>query len=107
LYHEINYQYYVLENYSGFLISNGYSNNLYFGETFSRNSIDAPIYPRSGSQMSLSVQLTPPYSLFNKVNYATATTQEKYKFIEYHKWQFSSSWFSRLVGNLVLNTKLQ
>jgi outer membrane protein insertion porin family len=107
LYHEINYQYYILNNYSGFIISNGVSNNLYFGETISRNSIDAPIYPRSGSQISLSLQFTPPYSLFNDLNYATATDQEKYKFIEYHKWKFSSSWFSRLVGNLVLNLKFQ
>ncbi len=107
LYHEINYQYYELRQYSGFLISNGFSNNLYFGETFSRNSIDAPIYPRSGSQISLSLQFTPPYSLFNNLNYSTATDQEKYKFIEYHKWKFSSSWFSRLAGNLVLNLKLQ
>jgi outer membrane protein insertion porin family len=45
--------------------------------------------------------------LFNDLNYATATDQEKYKFIEYHKWKFSSSWFSRLVGNLVLNLKFQ
>jgi outer membrane protein insertion porin family len=107
LYHEINYQYYELEKYSGFLISSGFSNNLYFGETFARNSIDAPIYPRSGSQTSLSLQFTPPYSLFNNINYSTASDQEKYKFIEYHKWKFSSSWFSRLVGNLVLNLKLQ
>jgi outer membrane protein insertion porin family len=107
LYHEINYQYYELNQYSGFLISSGFSNNLYLGETISRNSIDAPIYPRSGSQISLSLQFTPPYSLFNNVNYSTATDQEKYKFIEYHKWKFASSWFSRLAGNLVLNLKLQ
>jgi outer membrane protein insertion porin family len=107
LYHEINYQYYELNQYSGFLISSGFSNNLYLGETISRNSIDAPIYPRSGSQISLSLQFTPPYSFFNNINYSTATDQEKYKFIEYHKWKFSSSWFNRLAGNLVLNLKLQ
>jgi outer membrane protein insertion porin family len=108
IYHEVSYQYYTLQNYGGtFLFSNGVSNNLSFQETISRNSIDAPIYPRSGSQLSLTLQLTPPYSLFNNIDYATATDAEKYKFIEYHKWRFTSSWFSKLAGNLVLNTKIQ
>jgi outer membrane protein insertion porin family len=108
IYHEVSYQYYTLQNYGGtFLFSNGVSNNLSFQETISRNSIDAPIYPRTGSQLSLTLQLTPPYSLFNGVNYKTATDAEKYKFIEYHKWKFTSSWFTKLVGNLVLNTKIQ
>ncbi len=108
LYHEFDYQYYSLQNYSsGFLFSNGYANNLYFQHTFSRNSIDAPIYPRSGSQTSITLQWTPPYSLVNGLDYSTATDQEKYKFIEYHKWKFSSSWFTKIAGNLVLNVKAQ
>ena len=108
IYHEISYQYYTLTNYGGtFLFSNGYSNNLSFQESISRNSIDAPIYPRSGSQLSLTLQFTPPYSLVNGVNYKTATDAERYKFIEYHKWKFASSWFTKIVGNLVLNTKIQ
>lgn len=108
IYHEVSYQYYTLKNYGGtFLFSNGVSNNLSFQETISRNSIDAPIYPRTGSQLSLTLQLTPPYSLLNNLNYKTATDAEKYKFIEYHKWKFTSSWFTKLVGNLVLNTKIQ
>jgi outer membrane protein insertion porin family len=108
IYHEISYQYYTLRNYgSTFLFSNGVANNLSFQETISRNSIDAPIYPRTGSQVSLTLQLTPPYSLLNNLNYKTATDAQKYKFIEYHKWKFSSSWFTKLAGNLVLNTKIQ
>ncbi len=108
IYHEINYQYYVLKNYgSTFLFSDGVANNLSFQETISRNSIDAPIYPRSGSQLSLTAQFTPPYSLLSNKNYKTASDNEKYKFIEYHKWKFSSLWFTRLAGNLVLHTKLQ
>jgi outer membrane protein insertion porin family len=108
LYHEVDYQYYALDNYSaGFLFTNGYANNLYFQHTLSRNSIDAPIYPRSGNQTSLTLQWTPPYSLVNGLDYSTATDQEKYKFIEYHKWKFSSSWFTKIAGNLVLNVKAQ
>ncbi|HRH66955.1 MAG TPA: outer membrane protein assembly factor BamA [Bacteroidia bacterium] len=108
IYHEINYQYYVLNNYgSTFLFSDGVANNLSFQETISRNSIDAPIYPRSGSQLSLTAQFTPPYSLFSKKDFKTASDNEKYKFIEYHKWKFSSLWFTRIAGNLVLHTKIQ
>ena len=108
IYHEVSYQYYILKNYGGtFLFSNGTSNNLSFQETISRNSIDAPIYPRTGSQLSFTLQLTPPYSLFNSIDYKTASDAVKYKFIEYHKWKFTSSWFTKLVGNLILNTKIQ
>ena len=108
IYHEVSYQYYTLQNYGGtFLFSNGTSNNLSFQETISRHSIDAPIYPRTGSQLSLTLQLTPPYSLFNSVDYKTASDAVKYKFIEYHKWKFTSSWFTKLAGNLILNTKIQ
>lgn len=107
-YLEASYQYYVLNNYGGtFLFANGYSNNLSFQESISRNSVDAPIYPRTGSTVSLTLQFTLPYSLFNNVDYKTATDAERYKFIEYHKWKFSSSWFTKLAGNLVLNTKIQ
>lgn len=108
IYHEVSYQYYILENYGGtFLFSNGTSNNVSFQETISRNSIDAPIYPRSGSQISLSLQFTPPYSMWNGLDYKTAADSEKYKYIEYHKWKFTSNWFTKLAGNLVLNTKIQ
>jgi outer membrane protein insertion porin family len=107
LYSEVGYQYYVLNNFtSTFLFSNGTSNNLSFGETISRNSIDAPIYPRSGSQVSLSVKFTPPYSLWSGIDYKTADDATKYKWIEYHKWKFTSSWFTRITGNLVLNAKM-
>ncbi len=110
VYGELSYQYYTLQNYGGtFLFSDGVSNNLSLQGTISRNSIDAPIYPRTGSQLSLTLQLTPPYSswFFSNVNYKTASDADKYKYIEYHKWKFSSSWFTKLAGNLVLNTKIQ
>ncbi len=107
-YTELGYQYYVLNNFtSSFLFSTGYANNIWIGETISRNSIDAPIYPRSGSQVSLSLKATPPYSLFSGIKYDSASQQTKYKWIEYHKWEFKSSWFTRISGDLVLNAKMQ
>ncbi len=108
LYHEISYQYFDFKNYgSYFIFPTGYANVISFGETLARNSIDAPIYPRKGSQISLSLQLTPPYSLFSNTDYKTASDRVKYKFIEYHKWKFQSSWFTELTRNLVLNAKVQ
>ena len=108
LYHEISYQYFDLKNYGSFFVfPSGFANVLSFGETLSRNSIDAPIFPRKGSQISLSFQFTPPYSLFNNVDYKTASDRDKYRFIEYHKWKFQSSWFTELVRNLVMNAKIQ
>ncbi|MBK5285824.1 MAG: outer membrane protein assembly factor BamA [Bacteroidia bacterium] len=108
IYSEVSYQYYILNNFaSTFLFSNGTSNNLSLQTTFSRNSIDAPIYPRSGSQIAFSIQFTPPYSLafFSETDFKTATDAVKYKWIEYHKWKFTSSWFTRISGDLVLNAK--
>jgi outer membrane protein insertion porin family len=107
VYHEVNYQYYELSNYgSTFLFPNGFANNISFQETISRNSIDAPIYPRIGSKFYVTAQLTPPYSLFSDKDYATLTDQEKYKFIEYHKWKFGAQWYTPLAWNkLVLNVK--
>jgi outer membrane protein insertion porin family len=106
-YTEIGYQYYVLDNFtSSFLFSDGYANNFWIGETISRNSVDAPIYPRSGSQISLSLKATPPYSLFSHQDYDTVSQQVKYKWIEYHKWEFKSSWFTRIAGDLVLNARM-
>ena len=108
IYHELSYQYFALKNYgSYFVFPSGFANVFSFGETISRNSIDAPIFPRKGSQVSLSVQATPPYSLFSGIDYKTASDRVKYKFIEFHKWKFQSSWFTELVHNLVLNAKVQ
>lgn len=61
--------------------------------TIARNSIDDPMYPKSGSSISLSVDLTPPYSSWRNLNYAEATTAEKNKFVEYHKWMFDSKFY--------------
>ncbi|MDD3877118.1 MAG: outer membrane protein assembly factor BamA [Bacteroidales bacterium] len=104
LYQSIGYQNYAVQNYfSAFSFSEGNSNNLSYSIVLSRNSIDAPIYPRTGSENGISLQLTPPYSLFSNSNYTTLSDQEKFKWIEYHKWKFNTSWYSKLAGNLVLN----
>ena len=107
LYHELSWQQYKLKDWNyNFLFANGKSNNLSYKVTLNRNSTDQPIYPRSGSDMMFSLQLTPPYSLFksDKTDYKNMTDQERYKWIEYHKWTFKSTLYTKLIGDLVLKT---
>jgi outer membrane protein insertion porin family len=101
----INYQNYFLKDYELFSNSNfkdGTSNNLFFKLTLARNSVDQPIYPRSGSNINFMFQFTPPYSMFSELNYSEATAQQKYKWIEYHKYRFTAEWYQRIAGDLVL-----
>jgi outer membrane protein insertion porin family len=77
--------------------------------TIARNSIDNPMYPTQGSSISLSVDVTPPYSSWRNLNYEKATTADKNKFVEYHKWMFDAKFYVPLDrGNphkLVLEAK--
>jgi outer membrane protein insertion porin family len=105
LYHELSYQRYNMKDFGSFIFTDGISNNFSFTTTFGRNSVDQPIYPRRGSNFNLSLQLTPPYSLINDKNYIGVSDQEKYLWIEYHKWKFKADWYISLAGNLVLYTR--
>ena len=105
VYQGINLQRYDLNNYSrifAFGNGNGYYNNFSYSLSLSRSSIDAPIYPRSGSEVLVSLELTPPYSLFQDKDYKNMEEQDKYKWIEYHKWKIKASWFTKITGDLVL-----
>lgn len=104
----LSFQRYKLQNYSNyFLFDNGTAYNINLTQEISRNTIDAPIYPTSGSNLKFSVQLTPPYSLFNKINYETAAPEVKYKWTEYHKWKFDSQWYAKIAGKLVFKAQAQ
>lgn len=104
----LSFQRYKLQKYpSYFLFSDGTAYNINFTQEISRNSVDAPIYPTSGSHIRLSLQVTPPYSAWNNLNYDTAPEQEKFKWTEYHKWKFDSQWYAKIAGKLVLKTQAQ
>ena len=126
LYNGINWQSYRLNNwYSGyFIIDDGVTHNVNYTLNLIRNSTDQQIYPRMGSEFSFSLQLTPPFSLFRKhdfdadgnkvpvaswkdINYDNWPGRERYKWIEYHKWKFSATTYSRIIGDLVLMTRAQ
>ena len=107
LYNELSWQQYKLKDWNyNFLFATGKSNNFSYKLTLNRNSTDQPVYPRSGSDMTFSVQLTPPYSAFRSddTDYKNMTDQEKYKWIEYHKWTFKSDVYTKIIGDLVLRT---
>jgi outer membrane protein insertion porin family len=94
--YSVNYTQYDLTNYSLFTAAfrNGFSTNFSFKLALSRYSLDQPIYPRSGSNIMLSVQFTPPYSLIDH----GITQQSSYKLPEYHKWRFNSDWYLPIGG---------
>jgi outer membrane protein insertion porin family len=102
----LNFYVYDLENYGySFGFSTGVSNKITLNTTISRNSIDSPMFPRSGSSLTLGVELTPPYSRLNNIDYETADNATKYKWMEYHKWMFDAAYYLQLAGNLVVSTR--
>lgn len=110
LYTELSYTQYDLKNWRYFLMTDGLSHNLKMRVMLSRNSIDNPLYTRSGSTFTIGVEATPPYSLFSNKDYSKITDdKELYEFVEYHKWTFKSAMFKSLdTGNkLVVMTKLE
>jgi outer membrane protein insertion porin family len=109
LYNELSVQSYKLTDWQYyFIFKDGISNNISWKVRLQRNSTDQPIYPRSGSDFQLGLQITPPYSLFRPADtdYKGMTDAQRYKWIEYHKWTFKGSTFNKLVGDLVLMTRV-
>lgn len=103
----LGYTLYMMKDWEYFLITNGKCNNINLTLSLSRTSIDNAIFPRRGSQITASVSLTPPYSLFDNVDYQNMATsyydadyqtdiKRKYRWIEYHKWKFNSRFFTPL-----------
>ena len=111
IYQSLNYYRYQTENYDDILpIGDGYGtyHSISYGVALSRNSIDNPIFPRVGSEVNLSLEMTPPYSAFRgNVDYETMEDQERYKMVEYYKWKFKGAWYANLVGKLVLTPRVQ
>ena len=99
LYQAITLQRYDLFQYSQIFTfgrGTGQYNNISYTISLSRNSVSQPIYPRSGSEVSLSLEVTPPYSAFTNYNYSTMEANEKFKWIEYHKWKMNLAFYTEL-----------
>ena len=100
-YGEASYERYDLKNWSSFIMTNGNANLFSLKFVIGRNSVDQPIYPRRGSEFSLSVQATPPYSLWDGKDYSDQSMpdSQRYRWIEFHKWQGKAQWFQALTTN--------
>lgn len=111
LYAEASYERYSLNNWSSFIMTDGAANLLSLKLVFARSSVDQPIYPRRGSEFSVSVQATPPYSLWDGKDYSDSSlsSSERYRWIEFHKWQLKAQWFQSFLknSNLVLMAKAE
>ena len=106
--HSLSYKHYNLNNYTyaaGSVFTDGIANEFCYGLTLSRNSLDSPIYSRSGSEVSVSGSLTPPYSALNGRDYSNLDIQDKFRWIEYYKLNIRGSWVLNLVGDVVLNAR--
>ncbi|MGL4992812.1 MAG: BamA/OMP85 family outer membrane protein [Bacteroidales bacterium] len=111
---ELSYQRYMMKDWQYFLIQNGQSNNLSLNITLSRNSTDNPVFTRNGSQFTLSLGITPPYSLLGeskKLDYENIPNNDarKFRWIEYHKWKFKGRTFTPLTKDekLILATRVE
>ena len=110
LYHGISLMQYRLKNYASVLnfgSGNGYFNMVSYNFNIGRNSVSQPLYPRNGSEVQLSLEITPPISLFTDKDYASMSEDERYKWIEMHKWKFKAVWYSELYDKLVLMTRVR
>ena len=110
IYHGISLLQYRLKNYTtvlNFGSGNGTFNMIGYTFNIGRNSVSQPLYPRSGSEVQLSLEITPPYSLFSNKDYASMSEDDRYKWIEMHKWKFKAVWYSELYEKLVLMTRVR
>ena len=89
----------------GETVSEGSFRNFSITQTIARTTINNPIFPQEGSRVSLSVQLTPPYSLFTNKDFSDQSPDERFKFLEYHKWKVNAEWYQTLVGKLVVKAE--
>ncbi|WP_455097883.1 BamA/OMP85 family outer membrane protein [Prevotella jejuni] len=118
---QLQYQRYMLRNWRYFIMSNGSANNLNLNIALNRTSTDNQLFPRRGSDFSVSLTITPPWSKWDGKDYAHLATdrnsptysqeqQEKYRWVEYHKWKFKARTFTALTSGqkcFVLMTRVE
>ena len=118
---QLQYQRYMLRNWRYFIMSNGSANNLNLNISLNRTSTDNQLFPRRGSDFSVSLTITPPWSKWDHKDYAHLATdrnsptysqeqQEKYRWVEYHKWKFKARTFTALTSGqkcFVLMTRVE
>ena len=118
---QLQYQRYMLRNWRYFIMSNGSANNLNLNVSLNRTSTDNQLFPRRGSDFTVSLTITPPWSKWDGKDYAhlamdrnsptySKEQQEKYRWVEYHKWKFKARTFTALTNGqkcFVLVTRVE
>ena len=118
----ISYQSFNLTNY-GFrvgsaILNNGTLNNLAYNINLTRNSSGPSlIFPTYGSEFSVGLKATLPYSLLNGKDYTVAedlTSAEEnakiadnYKWLEYYKVNVKGKWYTSFTDKLVLMNNIE
>ena len=108
---DLSFTRYNLKQWRYFLITDGNCNNLSLNVNLSRANTDNSIYPRTGSEFLFSASITPPYSLWDGKDYKNLGNnyldvnyqreqQEKFRWIEYHKWKFKARTFTALTSHV-------
>lgn len=116
MYNGINLIRYSLKNYTtifNFGTGSGEFNVIGYNITLGRNSVSQPIYPRYGSEFLISLEVTPPYSLFTGEDFEkeypkkAQREDEMYKWVEFHKWKFKLAWYNEVADKLVLMSRIR
>ncbi len=111
LFQGINVKRYNLHNYQNTYLNvgdgNGKFNLISYNVVLSRNSVSQPLYPRSGSEFQIGLEITPPYSLLTNKDYSSLSENERYKWIEMHRWTFKAAWYTELYDKLVMMTRVR
>ncbi|MBM3405233.1 MAG: outer membrane protein assembly factor BamA [Bacteroidetes bacterium] len=107
----ITYQNYKLKKYTtifDFGDGNGTFHDISYTLALSRNSVNHPIFPKDGSEVTTSLELTPPYSLFrNNPDYSTWSANRLYEFVEYYKLKIKAAFYINLIDKFVLTPRFQ
>lgn len=104
----LSYNLYEVANFGQTLgFENGRSNIFTFNTVISRSNIDNPQFPKFGTQFTLAINATPPWSAFDREYYENPELKEedRYRLVEYHKWMFDFSMFIPLTKKFVINTR--
>ncbi len=106
--HQLSYDRYYIHDYQRYIdAGNGSYNLISLTNTLSRKSIDNPLFTRSGSNISISLKTTPPYSLITNKTWEPGSDSTKYKWAELYKLNIKASWFNQIFKDLVFMAKFE
>ena len=106
LYHALEYRRFDINNYPfvGGNFTTGIANSVAYTLSLRRDNRDLPIFPTRGSSIAFSLEATPPVSLLDGRDYTKLSSEEKFKFIEYHKWKFTGDYYAEIFKNFVVRS---